>query len=79
MIAVLRDASACTRAGVKIGLRSDLIGKEFHHLQRGELALRTEFNCPIDVLTSATSVNAEMLQMSGQLGCIQQGDYAGPA
>jgi imidazolonepropionase-like amidohydrolase len=61
---------------VKIGLGSDLLGQEFHRLQGGELALRAEFNRPIDVLRSATSVNADLLQMSGQLGCIQPDAYA---
>jgi imidazolonepropionase-like amidohydrolase len=71
-----KSIEACTRAGVKIGLGSDLLGQEFHPLQGGELALRAEFNRPIDVLRSATSVNAELLQMSGQLGCIQPNAYA---
>jgi imidazolonepropionase-like amidohydrolase len=66
----------CTRAGVKLGLGSDLLGQQFHPLQGGELALRAEFNRPIDVLRSATSINAELLQMSGKLGCIQPGAYA---
>jgi imidazolonepropionase-like amidohydrolase len=71
-----KSIEVCTRAGVKIGLGSDLLGQEFHRLQGGELALRTEFNRPIDVLRSATSVNADLLQMSGQLGCIQPDAYA---
>jgi imidazolonepropionase-like amidohydrolase len=71
-----KSIDVCTRAGVKLGLGSDLLGQEFHPLQGGELALRAEFNRPIDVLRSATSVNAELLQMSGQLGCIQPGAYA---
>ena len=71
-----KSIEVCTRAGVKIGLGSDLLGQEFHRLQGGELALRAEFNRPIDVLRSATSVNADLLQMSGQLGCIQPDAYA---
>ena len=71
-----KSIEVCTRAGVKLGLGSDLLGQEFHRLQGGELALRAEFNRPIDVLRSATSVNADLLQMSGQLGCIQPDAYA---
>jgi imidazolonepropionase-like amidohydrolase len=73
---MLQSIQACTRAGVKIGLGSDLLDHEFHKLQGGELALRAEVNEPIDVLRSATSVNAELLQMEGQLGCILPGAYA---
>jgi imidazolonepropionase-like amidohydrolase len=73
---MLKSIEACTRAGVKIGLGADLLDHEFHKLQGGELALRGEVNKPIDVLRSATSVNAELLQMQGQLGCIQPGAYA---
>ena len=61
---------------VTVDFGSDLLGKEFHRLEGGELALRAEFNRPIYVLRSATSVNAELLQMNGQLGCIQPDTYA---
>ena len=64
------------RAGVKLGLGSDLLGVEFHQLQGGELELRGMHQKPIDVLRSATSINAEILQMSGKLGCIAPGAYA---
>lgn len=74
--AMLSSIEACTRAGVKIALGSDLLDHEFHELQGGELALRAEVNKPIDVLRSATSVNAELLQMEGQLGCIRPDAYA---
>ncbi len=73
---MLGSIETCTRAGVKVGLGSDLLGHEFHPLQGGELSLRAEVNKPIDVLRSATSVNAELLQMRGQLGCIQPDAYA---
>ena len=42
----------------------------------GEIELRSEVNRPIDVLRSATAVNAELLQRSGELGCIKAGAYA---
>jgi imidazolonepropionase-like amidohydrolase len=73
---MLRSIETCTRAGVKIGLGADLLDQEFHQLQAGELALRGEVNKPLDVLRSATSVNAQLLQMEGQLGCVQPGAYA---
>jgi len=58
-------------AGVKLGMGSDLFGEEFHALQGGELKLRGEISAPIDVLRSATSTGAEILQKSGELGCIR--------
>lgn len=73
---ILDAIAACTRAGVKIGLGADLLGHEYHKLQGGELALRGEVNTAIDVLRSATSINAELLQKPGELGCIAPGAYA---
>jgi imidazolonepropionase-like amidohydrolase len=73
---MLRSMEACARAGVKMGLGADLLGSEFHELQGGELALRAEVHQPIDVLRSATSVNAELLQMEGRLGCVRPDAYA---
>lgn len=72
----LSAIEVCTKAGVKLGLGADLLGHEFHPLQGGELALRGEVNTPIEVLRSATSINAELLQHSGKLGCIAPGAYA---
>lgn len=66
----------CARAGVKIGLGSDILGQGFQELQGGELMLRAEIQKPIDVLRSATSVNALLLQRAGELGCIAPGATA---
>lgn len=74
--AMLQSISVCSAAGVKIGLGSDLLGAQFHPLQGGELALRGQVSAPIDVLRSATSVNAEILQKQGELGCITTGALA---
>ena len=73
---ILSSIEACTKANVKIGLGADLLGHEYHPLQGRELALRGEVNTPIDVLRSATSVNAELLQQAGKIGCIKAGAYA---
>jgi imidazolonepropionase-like amidohydrolase len=67
---------ACAKAGVSIGLGSDILGREFQELQGGELALRGEIQRSIDVLRSATSVNAALLQQQGQIGCIAPGAWA---
>ena len=68
---ILRAIETCTAAGVKIGLGADLLGARFHELQGMELPLRGEVNSPLQVLRSATSINAELLQRSGTLGCIE--------
>jgi len=77
----LKDAmhhsiEVCARAGVKLGFGTDLLDHQFHPEQGGEFQLRGETSPPLDVLRSATSVNAEILQMSGELGCIRPGAFA---
>ncbi len=65
----------CVRAGVRLGLGSDLLG-DFQGLQGGEFALRAQISKPLDVLRSATTVNAEILQRPNELGCIAAGALA---
>jgi imidazolonepropionase-like amidohydrolase len=72
----LASISRCAQVGVKLGLGSDLLSHETHPLQGGELALRGEVSKPVDVLRSATSINAEILQKVDELGCIKAGAYA---
>lgn len=73
---MLSAVETCTKAGVKLGLGADLLDHRYHPLQGAELALRGEVNTPIQVLRSATSINAELLQQSGNLGCISPGAHA---
>ena len=63
------------KAGVRLGLGTDLLG-DFQHLQGGEFELRAQFSKPLEVLRSATAINAEILQRSGELGCIAPGALA---
>ena len=70
------SVEVCTRAGVKLGFGTDLMDHRFHPHQGGEFELRGETGKPLDVLRSATSVNAEILQKSDELGCIRPGAYA---
>jgi imidazolonepropionase-like amidohydrolase len=72
----LSAVEACARAGVKLGLGCDLHGHEAVATQGRELALRGEVQPAIDVLRSATSINAEILQMKGRLGVIASGALA---
>lgn len=71
-----RSVEVCSRAGVKLGLGTDLLDHRFHPCQGGEFELRGETSRPVDVLRSATSVNAEILQSSAELGCIRPEAYA---
>lgn len=65
----------CEDAGVRLGFGTDLMGDmEFAQLQ--ELTIRARVQRPVDVLKSATSVNADIVQRSGDLGVIAPGAIA---
>lgn len=68
----LEAVEICKRAKVKLGFGTDLLG-ELHKHQLDELRIRAEIDSPFDVLHSATAVNAEIIQRSGELGCIAEG------
>ncbi len=57
------------KAGVKMGFGTDLLGQT-HTRQGSEFSIRREALDPFDILHSATAVNAEILNMQGQLGVI---------
>jgi imidazolonepropionase-like amidohydrolase len=63
------------RAGVKIGLGTDLLG-ETHPAQSKEFLLRAKIQSNADVLRSATIVNAEIVQQPGKLGVLAPGAFA---
>ena len=63
------------RAGVKVGLGTDLLG-ETHPAQSKEFLLRAKIQSNADVLRSATIVNAEIVQQSGKLGVLAPGAFA---
>lgn len=65
----------CRDAGVKLGFGTDLLGPMHRH-QRDEFRLRGQAETPFQVLNSATAINAEILGMQGQLGCIAPGSHA---
>jgi imidazolonepropionase-like amidohydrolase len=63
------------QAGVKMGFGTDLVGEQ--HTRRGsEFLLRSEVLSPFEILRSATSTNAEILQMKGRLGIVKAGALA---
>jgi imidazolonepropionase-like amidohydrolase len=74
-VAGLRAIEIALAAGVRVGFGTDLLG-ETHPAQARELLLRSEVQSPIDVLRSATTVNAELLNRTGELGVITPGAFA---
>lgn len=71
----LEAVALCRAAGVKLGFGTDLLG-DLHTHQLEEFRLRSEVETPFDVLVSATSTNAALLQMEGRLGCVAPGALA---
>jgi imidazolonepropionase-like amidohydrolase len=71
----LESLDIMQKAGVKMGLGTDLLGA-LHVRQSSEFDLRARVLPSIDVLRSACSVNAELVEASGTLGCIQEGALA---
>ena len=63
------------RKGVKTGFGTDLLAHQ-HVLQGTEFTLRSEVLPAVDILRSATSVNAELLGEEHQLGQVAAGYYS---
>ena len=62
-------------AGVKIGFGTDLLGSMHEH-QLSEFAIRAQVLPAADILRQATSINAELLNRSGELGVVAAGALA---
>jgi imidazolonepropionase-like amidohydrolase len=63
------------RAGVKIGYGTDLLGP-MHRYQSREFVIRAEAMPAFDIIRSATTVNAELLNRAGELGVVAPGARA---
>lgn len=63
------------RAGVKVGFGTDLLG-ETHNAQSDEFVLRGAVQPAIDVIRSATIINAEIFGRVDDLGAVKPGAYA---
>jgi imidazolonepropionase-like amidohydrolase len=63
------------RAGVKMGLGTDLLGAQ-HVRQTSEFMLRARVLPAIDILRSACAVNAELLGQTSRLGTVREGAVA---
>ncbi|HEV7414959.1 MAG TPA: amidohydrolase family protein [Tianweitania sediminis] len=65
----------CEAEGTQMGFGTDLMG-EMEYAQSMEFVIRARVQKPIDVLRSATSVNAKIVQMEDKLGVIKAGAIA---
>jgi imidazolonepropionase-like amidohydrolase len=63
------------RAGCKIGSGSDLLG-DMQAQRAVELELKGQVMTPMEVLVSATRVNAEIFRMERDIGTVEPGKYA---
>ena len=71
----LRSLELCRAAGVEIGFGSDLLGQlQDDHCR--EFLIRREVMSPLEIIRSATLVNAKILRQEGRLGEVTQGAYA---
>jgi imidazolonepropionase-like amidohydrolase len=71
----LRSLEILQSAGVKIGYGTDLLGPMHRHQSR-EFVIRAEAMSPSEIIRSATSVNAELLNRQGELGVVAPGARA---
>ncbi len=65
----------CKNAGVKMGFGTDLMG-ELHVAQSREFLIRADVLGAHQVIRSATKINAELLNRSGELGVVAAGALA---
>jgi imidazolonepropionase-like amidohydrolase len=71
----LRSVEIARRAGVRIGFGTDLLG-QLQDDQSREFLIRSDLMKPMEIIRSATVVNAEILQKPGELGELVPGAYA---
>lgn len=64
------------RNGARLGMGTDLFEERFHPMQSREFEFRADIVKPIDLLRSATSINAEIMKKTGELGCLAVGAHA---
>ncbi|GAB6284032.1 MAG: amidohydrolase family protein [Methanoregula sp.] len=70
-VQALEAVKIARKHGVKIGFGTDLLGPLWEE-QTNEFLLRSRVEKPIDTILSATKINAEVLNQSGNLGEISE-------
>jgi len=70
-VQALEAVKIARKHGVKIGFGTDLLGPLWEE-QSNEFKLRSGIEKPIDTIISATKINAEVLNQSGNLGEISE-------
>ena len=75
LAAGLDSLELCREKGVKMGFGTDLLG-ETHDQQSREFSIRAKVQSPLEILRSATIVNAEILNRTGELGVVAPGARA---
>ena len=71
----LDSLTLARRAGVKIGFGTDLLGA-ISRFQSDEFRIRSRAEEPIDIIRSATVVNAELVGLEGRGGILREGAFA---
>ncbi|MDP6689006.1 MAG: amidohydrolase family protein [Alphaproteobacteria bacterium] len=71
----LKALAMAHETGVNIGLGTDLLGG-MHKDQSNEFTIRAQVMPALDVLRSATSANARLLNRDGELGIVAPGAFA---
>lgn len=62
--------------GVRVGFGTDLLGTTGHLLESQEFKIRSQIETPLQILESATLINAEILNQTGKLGIVAEGAFA---
>jgi imidazolonepropionase-like amidohydrolase len=63
------------RSGIKLVYGTDLLGG-MQKYQSNEFEIRANFQSAIEILRSATTIAASLINMEGQVGCISPGAFA---
>jgi imidazolonepropionase-like amidohydrolase len=70
-----RALELAAASGVQIAYGTDLLGG-MRKYQSKEFEIRADFQPAIDIIRSATSVGANLVNMPGEIGCVAPGAYA---
>ncbi len=73
----IQSVKLAREANVKIGFGTDLLGPKAHKMQSDEFLIRSKgFETTHQIITSATAINAEIIQHKDKLGVIKAGAFA---